>query len=317
MMYTDKRPLQTYLPFHYHRIPASIRFGVQKLMARKYKDLPFDWFIENGEQKPLDNIKKPYWPDNKQFAVVLTHDIDTEKGIEHIEDILDIERKLGLKSCVYVPAVLHKKHDIYFNNLRRERFEIGIHGYNHDNKLAYRYLEIPSYISMMTEGFSRPRGFRSPSFLTSFDLMKAIEQSDYIDYDSSIPDIRLFPYENGCNTIYPFEMFYGWKLIELPVTMPTDATLLALDTKQYKKHEFEIEKIWAKKHDFIAINNGMCLLCTHAESHLGGSKKMLLAYELFLERSLGWNKVTNNSTWFALPHEVATWWRSKINESNG
>jgi len=39
-----------------------------------------------------------FWPHGKNFAFVITHDVETEKGLRNIERICEIERRYGFRS---------------------------------------------------------------------------------------------------------------------------------------------------------------------------------------------------------------------------
>ncbi len=41
----------------------------------------------------------PGWPDGKKFAFVLTHDVEATKGYNRVERLMQLEQKLGFRSC--------------------------------------------------------------------------------------------------------------------------------------------------------------------------------------------------------------------------
>ena len=46
----------------------------------------------------------PGWPDGKQFALVLTHDVERNKGVSRVRQLRDLELKYGFRSCFnFVP----------------------------------------------------------------------------------------------------------------------------------------------------------------------------------------------------------------------
>ena len=43
----------------------------------------------------------PGWPQGKQFAFVLTHDVEGNKGLARVEQLMELETKLGFRSSFY------------------------------------------------------------------------------------------------------------------------------------------------------------------------------------------------------------------------
>ena len=114
-------------------------------------------------------------------------------------------------------------------------------------------------------------------------------------YDSSFPDTDPFePQAGGCCSILPY--FLG-DLVELPITLVQDHTLweiLARDTID----------LWTDKSDWIVANGGLINLITHPD-YLDTPARLRM-YEEFLEYLKA-----QEGGWFALPREVAAWWRTR------
>src|SRR5438270_2625974 len=91
----------------YYRIkpllPWSMRVGIRRLFALRKRALYRDtWPILPGSEKPPANW--PGWPDGKKFALVLTHDVETNQGLANCRKLMLMEKALGLRSCFnFVP----------------------------------------------------------------------------------------------------------------------------------------------------------------------------------------------------------------------
>lgn len=321
-IFTNKRPIYTHLPFHYHRVPGQIRYYINRIITtnnvRKFrKHIYPHWPIESSIEllryiclncsKLISNslTKFPYWPDNKRYAIVLTHDIDTKCGLKKSKEVSELEKDYELRSCLYVVGTLCKSEFNALSSLIDDGFEVGIHGYNHDNKISFlNKRDIKKRLDMLIWLIERlhVKGFRSPSLLRTENLFDEVEE--IFEYDSSIPDTEIAQPSpgNGCGTVFPF---YYEKLLILPVTIPMDSTLLALgyDPKS-------ILRIWLQKLAFIKRIGGLAVFVTHPEPHFSGNKKMFDIYKRLLDEI-----VKDSEAWITLPKDVCSWWRGFTKDS--
>ena len=149
--YKQNTPLQSRLPINYTKIPVSLRNFLFNILLKLKTDPEWpEWPIEKSVEltrylyiKSMSMALKkriPYisfWPNRKKFAIAVTHDCDTGSSFDNIEKIREIERKYGINSCW---NVLSSKYMIDREKLRKlkgEGCEIGLHGYNHDNKTPF------------------------------------------------------------------------------------------------------------------------------------------------------------------------------------
>jgi len=308
------RPSFTRLPFHYHKVPGKMRVWLSQMLValrnRFHRGFHFpEWPIENsvetlrwlaskttgtrdGERFEL----RPFWPEDKKFAFVLSHDVDTNKGLKEIERFQQIDEKFGIHAAWFIPTVLIREAGGLLTELKERGGEIALHGYNHDGKIAFlseegmrerlrQSLDIIQRFEM--SGFRSPLLFRTPRL---FEVL-----SDFFDYDSSVPDTELF---TGCASAFPFGR---GNLLELPITLPMDATLVSM-----RKKPKESLEIWRKKMRWIEEVGGLGLMVTHTEPHFSANAEMLSVYEEFLSEI-----AEKDEAWFALPKEVADWWRGQ------
>lgn len=290
-------------------MPRALQLWLRRLYARRQAKTTFPaWPIEpilvtktnaalrerilqsGGNPVPLIN----YWPHGARAAVILTHDVEWEYGAKNIARVRAIERKYDVvSSWNFVPERYSFDKSI-FRELQAEGCEIGVHGLYHDGRdfatreiFEERLPKMNAYIKgWKASGFRSPATHRHPDWIP----MLAAE------YDSSYPDTDPFePQAGGCCSILPFFLKNG--MVELPITMPQDHTL------------FEILRVksidlWKQKADWIIENHGLVNLIVHPDYML--TDKALGYYEEFLHYI-----TARENLWFALPREVARWWRER------
>lgn len=242
---------------------------------------------------------KSFWPEQKRFAFVITHDIETAEGQCRAPILASLEEAAGFRSSFnFVP----KKYPLDYGliaELRQRGFEIGIHGLNHDGKLFNSqtiFTRRAEHINQSLAGLGAT-GFRSPLTLRNPAWMQALN----IEYDSSFFDSDPFePMPGGVMSIWPF--FIG-RFVELPYTLPQDFTL-------YNLLGETTPRIWLKKIEFIERYHGLALVNVHPD--YSGEGKLLQIYTTFLKEMM-----TMNTFWQALPCKVAAWWKHRALENSG
>ncbi len=315
--FTTRRPLQTYLPFDYLRIPPTGRFLLAKalrLAARAsrrglvYPLWPIDPSVEivrwlwyrarslEGRDEPPD----PFWPQGKKYAVTLTHDVDTWRGQENMSRLAEVEEAEDFRSCWYVVGQQYALDSRLLDALAAAGHEIGLHGDTHDNTLAFvRASEIRHRLEScrkVVERFSI-QGFRSPSFFRTRTLLEEVARQ--FAYDSSIPDTMSFPVSgSGCGSVFPFSI---GRLLIIPATVPPDGSLLL------GGHDPEgVLDVWWRKIRWIRAVGGVAVVLTHPEPQMSARRDMVAAYQSLLRRLRG-----DTDAWFALPHQIAAHWRRR------
>lgn len=249
------------------------------------------------------------WPEGKQFALVLTHDVESFKGLARVGQLMNLERDHGFRSCFnLVPEGEYRVPDELREMLLKGGFEAGIHGLEHDGRLysskakfAAKAVRIREYLHDWSAC-----GFRSPLMQHKLQWLHALNA----EYDSSTFDTDPFePEPDGVGTIFPFWVSgpNGDGFVELPYTLVQDLNLFQV------LREPNID-IWKRKVDWIAQNGGMVLLNTHPdymcfEGSQDRDEYPVSYYEEFLnyvrERYEG-------SYWAALPREVAKYYRDRV-----
>lgn len=292
-------------------IPRPVQLGLRRLYARRQARRAFPaWPIEpllvdrqreelrrrlrasGGDQLPIVN----FWPRGKRFAAILTHDVEGPAGVANVPSVQALERRHGFVSSWNFVAEDYPIPADLFASLRAAGCEIGLHGIHHDGKLfrdrtsfASQLPKIHDYLSAWDAvGFRSPATHRNPDWMAELGCL----------YDSSFPDTDPFePQSGGCCSIFPF--FIG-ALVELPITLTQDHTLFEILRER-------TIRLWTEKSDWIIRRHGLINVIVHPDYLL--SPERLGFYERFLVYLR--ERIERDAGWHALPHEVATWWRTR------
>ncbi len=240
-------------------IPRRLQIFLRRnFVFRKLSHCTNFWPIDEGAKLPPRGWVG--WPDGKRFALVLTHDVETQKGQEKCIQLAEVEESLGFKSAFNFTARQYEVSREVQAWLRSKYFEVGLHGLYHDGNLFRNRKTFEAQIPVINRYLREwgAVGFRCPSMYHNLDWIGELN----IEYDSSTFDTDPFePQPDGVGTIFPFRVrsVSGRRdYLELPYTLPQDHTLFVI------MQEKSIE-IWKKKLDWIADHRGMALLITHPD----------------------------------------------------
>jgi peptidoglycan/xylan/chitin deacetylase (PgdA/CDA1 family) len=237
---------------------------------------------------------KPFWPQNRCFALILTHDIETARGQDFVRRVANLEEKLGFRSSFNFIGEKYPLDQQLISELRQRGFEIGLHGLKHDGKLFSSLQEFNQRAErinlclkqMEAVGFRSPLTHRQPEWMQALDIL----------YDSSFFDTDPYePIPGGVMSIWPFLL---GRFVELPYTLAQDHTLATVLGET-------TPRLWLEKIEFIACYRGMALLNTHPDYLL--QPAVWNIYVKFL-RALK----ARQDYWHDLPREAARWWRARL-----
>jgi len=287
-------------------IPRRMQIEMRRLVAVRKRRLCAEvWPIDRNATMCAEGWQG--WPEGKQFALVLTHDVDTFKGHEKCHQLLQLENALGFRSSFnFVAAEYAVSHELR-SHIADHGFEVGIHGLFHNGKM-YNSRAIFHDHAVRINGYLRDwqaAGFRSPCMFHNLEWLDELD----IEYDASTFDTDPFePQSDGVGTIFPFcvEGRCGRGYVELPYTMPQDFTLFVL----FKEKDIDI---WKMKIDWIAEHGGMVLLNTHPDyMNFDGTKPGFEEYPVaHYENLLKYVKSRyEGAYWHPLPMEMARHWMS-------
>jgi len=333
----------------YYRLKPVIPRRFQIWLRRKvilgkrttYSDV---WPILERAARPPDGWSG--WPNQKQFALVLTHDVDTACGQQKCLQLMQMEKTLGFRSSFnFVPeryAVSKELRD----NLTNNGFEVGVHGLKHDGKLyaskkifQERVTKINHYLSAW-----KAAGFRSPSMHHNLDWLRELN----IEYDASTFDTDPFePQSDGVGTIFPFAVFAnrvegsGFRVQGCSSSSDASNGLNDFNGLPPSSHEqsalsYELSRffielpytlpqdstmfillkeksigIWRQKLDWIADKGGMALLNSHPDyMNFDGKKLGIDEYpaHYYVEFLRYIKSKYQGQYWHALPRDVARFW---------
>ena len=290
-------------------IPRSLQVHLRRLyVSRRRTKYSNVWPIDEKAGKLPEGWCG--WPNEKRFALVLLHDVDTAKGQDRCYELMDMEESKGFRSSFnFVPERYETSPGIRYDLFQRG-FEVGVHGLKHDGRLFIsrkgfrdQALRINNYLKEW-----QSKGFVSPSMICKLDWLHELA----IEYDTSSFDTDPFePRSEGTGTIFPFWQADGNSrkgFVELPYTLPQDFTLFVL----MKEKNIEI---WKKKLDWIVEKGGMVLVISHPdymdhENDRGGVEEYPVRfYEEFLDHV---RRKYEGQYWHPLPKEMARFWKEKM-----
>src|SRR6266852_6563094 len=171
------------------------KWPVDRTVDRLFENMMIAAIRANGS-RPIPFIW--FWPEGKQAAFILTHDVEDENGKAFCPSLMDIDDEYGFKaSFQIVPEGRYPVEPDFLQSFRDRSFEICVHDLNHDGNL-YRNL---------------------------------LWYGDYqFSYDMSVPNVaHLDPQGGGCCTVMPY--FIG-DILEIPLTATQDYSLFHI-LRQY------------------------------------------------------------------------------------
>jgi glycosyltransferase involved in cell wall biosynthesis len=288
-------------------IPFRLRMTLRRWWAnRMRRTYAGQWPIDaKAGAKPAG---WPGWPDGKRFAVILTHDVESTKGLSRVEQLMNLELKHGFRSCFnFVPEGEYRVPDSVREILDQAGFEVGVHGLQHDGKLysskaafAAKAARIRDY-----QQHWNASGFRSPLMQHKLAWLHLLGAQ----YDSSTFDTDPFePEPDGMRTIFPFWVPgpNGGGYVELPYTLVQDFNLFMVLRER--------NDVWKQKLDWIAECGGMALINTHPDymgfgGQLAREEFPVSYYEEFLRYV---REKYDGSYWAVLPREAAQYYRDRL-----
>ncbi|HZQ91923.1 MAG TPA: glycosyltransferase [Terriglobales bacterium] len=290
-------------------LPWHVRMYLRRLRARHRRSL----FTGVWPIDPRAGVVPPGWPgwpEGKQFALILTHDVERRKGYERVERLAEIEARYGMRSSFnFVSEGDYRVSDQVCAALQRAGFEVGVHGLQHDDKLYSSKRNFAERAARIREYARRwnATGFRSPFMQHKLSWLHELG----LEYDASTFDTDPFePEPDAVGTIFPFWVpgRNGDGFVELPYTLAQDFTLFKV------LGESTID-IWKHKLAWVAEHGGMALLNTHPDyMQMEGKQPSrdeypVALYEEFLDHV---RTRYEGRFWCAVPGDVARYYCSTL-----
>ncbi|HUX79783.1 MAG TPA: hypothetical protein VMW10_08590 [Alphaproteobacteria bacterium] len=290
-------------------IPRRLQIFLRRQVVRyKLKKNSHIWPIDPNAGTPPKGWRG--WPDNKRFALVLSHDVDTQKGHDECYQLMEVEEKIGFRSSFNFVPERYKVSKTLLKDISKRGFQVCVHGLKHDGKLFSsrrifnrRSVRINQYIKDWgVEGFTTPSMLRNPEWLYELDVKHCTSTFDTDPFE---------PQPYGIGAIFPFYMkdkTSGKGFVELPYTLPQDFTLFILMKEQ-------TIDIWEKKLDWVAKKGGMALLNTHSD-YMGFNGRKLGTEEYPVEYYIEFLKFIKakyeGDYYHGLPIEIARFWKENM-----
>jgi glycosyltransferase involved in cell wall biosynthesis len=283
-------------------LPWRLRMAARGVLARRTLKASQDiWPINQSAARKPEGWEG--WPDRKQFAVVLSHDVEGPKGLDRCRQLMAIEEACGFRSSYnLIPEGAYRVPKELRDEMVSRGFEVGVHDLKHDGKLYNSRSEFRASAQRIN-GYLKDWnavGFRAGFMYHNLEWLHDLDCL----YDASTFDTDPFePQPDGAGTIFPFWVGEpGQKgYVEMPYTLCQDHTMFILLREQ-------TIDIWKRKIDWIAHNGGMVFVDTHPDYiNFGSERPNPQGYPCsFYSQLLQYisSKYTGQY-WHALPRDVA------------
>jgi glycosyltransferase involved in cell wall biosynthesis len=293
-------------------MPLSVRSTLQRIKLRGELDNPFpSWPIDRSVDQLLEkamaaairaNGSNPipfiwFWPEGKQAAFILTHDVEDIGGKAFCTSLMDIDEEFGFKaSFQIVPERRYSIEPEFLNQFRARDFEICVHDLNHDGNLYVDYAEFKRRAKLInryckefvTDGFRSGVLYRNLHWYNEFDFA----------FDMSVPNVaHLDPQGGGCCTVTPY--FIG-DILEIPVTLTQDYSLFHI------LHQRSIG-LWKQQLSSIFDAHGLASIIVHPD-YVSEPDPQRLFREFLAEAR---EQCQRRDVWAAVPSAVNDWWRKR------
>lgn len=245
-------------------VPRAARLAVRRWFAfRKRSRVDNVWPIMPGSERSPKDWRG--WPNGKQFAFVLTHDVEGQKGVDRSQPLMQVEADLGFRSSFnFIPEGEYRVSSGLRQTLAANGFEVGVHDLHHDGKLYSNRADFARKAARINQYLAEWQavGFRSGFMLHNLEWLHDLN----VKYDASTFDTDPFePQSDGAGTIFPFWVSptgsasherQGY--VELPYSLPQDSTLFLVFRER-------TPDVWLRKLDWVAQHGGMALVNVHPD----------------------------------------------------
>jgi glycosyltransferase involved in cell wall biosynthesis len=295
-------------------MPVSVRSALQRIKLRGELDNPFpSWPIDRSVDLLFEktmaaaiqaNGGRPipfvwFWPEGKQAAFILTHDVEDVAGKAFCSSLMGIDEEFGFKaSFQIVPEKRYSVEPEFLHQFRKRDFEICVHDLNHDGNLYGDYGEFKRRAKLInryckefgTEGFRSGVLYRNLHWYGEYDFA----------FDMSVPNVaHLDPQGGGCCTVTPY--FIG-DILEIPVTLTQDYSLFHI------LHQHSIA-LWKQQLRSVMDAHGLASIIVHPDYVTEPEQQRL--FRDFLSEAR--EQCERRDVWATVPSQINAWWRKRSN----
>jgi hypothetical protein len=157
-------------------IPLPIRMAVRRGIAlTKRAGAGAVWPIMPGSEKPPPNWAG--WPNGRKFALVLTHDVEGQSGVDRCRSLMKLEQRMGFRSSFnLIPEGEYVVSPELRHELAENGFEVGVHDLEHNGKLYRSRREFSEKARKINQYLQEwgAVGFRSGFMLHNLDWLNEL-----------------------------------------------------------------------------------------------------------------------------------------------
>jgi hypothetical protein len=251
------------------------------MRTRGMERIPFIWF----------------WPRGAASCAIMTHDVETQAGLDFVPQLMDLDDQFGIKSSFQlIPQTCYPVGASMLQEIRDRGFEVNVQDLNHDGNLfedQERFLEQAESINRYLHEY-RAQGFRAGRMYRNTDWYQALD----IAYDMSIPNVaHLEPQRGGCCSVFPY--FIG-DVLELPLTTSQDYSLFNI-LGNYST------ELWKKQIGIIGEKAGLASFIIHPD-YIREKRALEVYKDLLTHLSV---LRDDGNVWLPLPRDLNRWWRQR------
>ena len=292
-------------------LPLPIRKHLQKFHLNGWRKLTFPhWPVDTTVDQLMEQLMTLavqrqggeipfiwFWPDGKDACAVITHDVETQRGVELSNWLMDVNESYGIPASFQViPEQRYTVSESYLESIRRRGFEVNVQDLNHDGNL---YRDRRNFEARVSKINAYGKHYGAAGFRAGV-LYRNQEWFDLLDfeYDTSVPNVaHLDPQHGGCCTVMPY--FVG-HLVELPVTTTQDYSLFHI------MNDYSLA-LWKQQFNIILSRHGLINVITHPDYITDSVKQWTYTQLIELVDQIR----RERNVWVALPRDVSTWWRQR------
>jgi len=286
----DRKPSAIYkvvskIPISYKIIPSTVRNRILRIKAGNTSiDYVGKLNLEKIRLKFLEKIGYSINGSEDKKICIITHDVESEKGLRRALKLKEIEEKYEVESTWFL---LTKEYSLDKKMVKRlsENGEIALHGDRHEAKFySLKKGEIVERLKKSKEKLEEVTeeeviGFRAPLLQYNKKMLEVVGEAGF-QYDSSAPAWEplnpLAMKQDGIELLNPIKIN---GLIEVPVTLVQDHQMLHI---LMFKPEQAIE-YWIEEMNNIEKLGGISVLLIHPDYELASDKSIAL-YENLLKK---------------------------------
>jgi hypothetical protein len=307
---TGERYLQSLYYFLRPAFGLPLRALLQRLIFRSRRARPFpEWPVDCTVEQLLESLMASaiatsgegevpfiwFWPDGNDAALMMTHDVEDQTGVDNCDMLMDLDDAAGIKAAFQlIPRGRYNHVDQLSDAIRRRGFEVNLHDLDHDGRLYQNLHRFESRIHLINSYAHqyRTKGFRAGAMHRNQQWFHRL----HFDYDMSVPNVaHLEPQRGGCRTVTPY--FVG-SLLELPLTTVQDHALF------YVLRQNSIQ-LWKEQIELIYAHNGLISFLVHPDYLVRKPHKLI--FEQLLQHITTLR--SQRRIWCAVPGEINRWWR--------